>query len=156
MSERGHYIGRDLGRVKKRHLRGLSEMIEARDEEMVSATSEYRQWQEMSPDRHAEQLVVVRMPVDVSRGRWNSGEVYPAETGRRPTSSNERRSCGRRPRGRSPVVGSLVLSPLLSLRTSIITQATLSMPQLGQTALALRSPGHSDRPTLLACIMHCA
>ncbi|KFZ02856.1 hypothetical protein V502_11449 [Pseudogymnoascus sp. VKM F-4520 (FW-2644)] len=69
MNERGEYDGKDQGQVKKRHLRGFFEMIQSRDDEMVRASKEYREWQAMSLEDRMERLTLIRQPIDLWKGK---------------------------------------------------------------------------------------
>ncbi|KFY97764.1 hypothetical protein V498_01887 [Pseudogymnoascus sp. VKM F-4517 (FW-2822)] len=69
MNESGGYDGKDLGQVKKRHLRGFFEMINARNDEMVRASKEYHEWQAMSLEDRMERLTLIRQPIDLWKGK---------------------------------------------------------------------------------------
>ncbi|KFY10732.1 hypothetical protein V492_04872 [Pseudogymnoascus sp. VKM F-4246] len=98
MNDKGQYEGKDLGQVKKRYLRGLSEMIEARDDEMVRATKEYCEWKSLTLEGRMERLKLIRQPVDLWKGKPGADQndqhelhYLPAVYSRRISRRNEKK-----------------------------------------------------------------
>ncbi|KFY03752.1 hypothetical protein O988_01263 [Pseudogymnoascus sp. VKM F-3808] len=79
MNEKGEYAGKNLGEVKKRHKRGFSEMINARKDEMIRATKEYREWKAMSLEDRMERLTLLRQPIDLWKGRPGTDQADQEE-----------------------------------------------------------------------------